>query len=257
MTYQDIADRLTPEARELFKDIVQAHLVGSGRREFMYSATLAGDDIQLAGSPGWIKKNPDPVALRDLVDYRVLRIARRGRQGVLWYQVPGEGIRFHKWLMEQEGSPIEQTEVEAMRLVEGDQFAKRHPGAAKHIAEALALLRTAEAVTDQVASSIGGHLRNAVFDLASEFTPDSADSERPIPDLEKLVAEADVTKRERRVLGSLVALVAAVLSLDNRLTHVRDEKDSEKPLRGWDEVRRAVFTTVFVCAELDRAMPHE
>ena len=56
------------------------------------------------------------------------------------------------------------------------------------------------------------------------------------------------------MLVSLVDLLATVLSLDQRVTHVRDEVDKGVPLRCWDEVRRAVFTTVFACAELDRAL---
>lgn len=253
LSYDYIRTRFTPEARQLFGEMVEAHLAATGDREFMFTASMGGSRLQLTLSD-WMKANPDEGALSDLESHRLLRLTNIGRHGTKFYRVPGDSIHFYNWLMEQEGTPVEQIEADALQLVEGDEFAKRHPGAAGHVGEALALLRSPQAVTEQVASEIGGHLRGAIFDFAEDVTGGAGDErERPIPTLKAAVKAADLEDRERKVLESLVDLLVTVLSLDQRVTHVRDEVDKGVPLRGWDEVRRAVFTTAFVCAELDRA----
>ena len=252
--YKEIRQRLTPEARALLLEMVEVHLAGSGDREFLHSTSFGGSDLQFFGTPCWTKADPDAGALDDLEGYGLLRLVRIGQHSTRTFRVPGEAIHFYNWLMEEEGSPVDQIEVESLRLVEGDAFAKHHPGAAIHLGEALKLLRSSQAVTDQVSSEIGSHLRGAVFDFAADLTNKDGDTERPLLELKNVVAASQVNERERRVLVSLLGLLETVLSLDQRVTHVRDEKDKGRPLRGWDEVRRAVFTTVFVCSELDQTL---
>ena len=254
LSYDYIRPRFTPEARQLFGEMVEAHLAATGDRQFMFTASMGGSLVQLTSSD-WMRADPDGGALSDLESYRLIRVSHIGRHGQKNYRIPGDSIHFYNWLMEQEGTPVEQIEADALRLVEGAEFAKRHPSAAGHVGEALSLLRSPQAITEQVASEIGGHLRGAVFDFAEKVTGGTgAEREKPIPTLIEAVENADVEDRERKVLVSLVDLLATVLSLDQRVTHVRDEVDKGVPLRGWDEVRRAVFTTVFACAELDRAL---
>ena len=252
-SYDYIRTRFTPEARQLFGEMIEAHLAATGDRQFMSTQSFGGSQIQLGSS--WEKANPDGGALSDLESYGLVRLSNAGQHGTRFYRIPGDSIHFYNWLMEQEGTPIEQIEGDALRLVKGEEFARRHPGAAGHIGEALTLLRSPQAITEQVASEIGGHLRGAVFDFAEKITSGAgAEREKPIPALKEAVKAADLEDRERKVSGSLVDLLATVLSLDQRMTHIRDEVDKGVPLPGWDEIRRAVFTTVFVCAELDRAL---
>lgn len=234
--------------------MVEAHLAASGDRQFLYIETMGGSSLGLGAEPGWSVEGPDKGALDDLCTYGFL--GRTSMRVGGKYRVTGEGIHFCKWLLEQEGTPIDQVEEDALRLVDGPGFARRHEGAATHIVEAFSLLRSADVVTEQVTSEIGGHLRSAVFDFASRYTDGEGRTENPAPTLKAKVQQADVEDRERKVLLDLVRLLEAVLSLDQRLTHVRDELDRGQSAPGWEEIRRAVFTTVFVCAELDRAF-HE
>lgn len=50
----------------------------------------------------------------------------------------------------------------------------------------------------------------------------------------------------------IVELARVVLRLDNRLNHVRDERDRAAPEVEWEEIRRAAFATTVACYELDR-----
>jgi hypothetical protein len=63
----------------------------------------------------------------------------------------------------------------------------------------------------------------------------------------------DLSNREVAVLHHLVELSRAVLRLDHRLNHVRDEQDKGVQRPSWDEARRASFTTAFACFEVARA----
>ncbi len=250
--YETIRDRLSPEAKNLFFEMVEAHMAASGDRFFLFLRHFGGNSLFLAAEPRRDWENVDGGILEDLATYGLLSFSQPGRDPN--YRVTLESIAFYRWLMAREGNPVEQPEQDVLRFVESETFARRHPGCSHHISEALDLLRS-DRTDDQTISELGGHLRNAIFDLSSDLleNPDY-DREKPEAPLRRLIEQSTATDREKKVLAILVDLMSAVLSLDQRLTHVRDESDQRRPLRSWDEVRRAVFTTVFACVELDRML---
>lgn len=253
--YEDLHERLTPEARSLFREMVDAHLTSTGDRRFIDVSTMGGRTLLLTSEGARRQlEHIDGGALDDLVDYGLLRRGYSSR-GTPNYRVAGEGVRFHKWLMSSEGEAVSQTEEEVHRLLDSDTFARDHPQPAHHLREAFALV-WGDDHSDQVTSEIGDHLRKALMDVTTDIVGADAPGkqERPIDRLTTwMTARQGLSERERLVLRQLVALAEAALRLDHRLNHVRDEADKGHRPPTWDETRRAAFTTAFICFELSRA----
>lgn len=255
ISYEVLEERLTPEARALLREMVQAHLTSTGDRMFIDASTMGGRALLFTGTGAQREfEGVDGGALDDLAAYGLLHMAYNSR-GTPNYRVSGEGLHFHKWLMAREGEAVSQTEGEVQRLLDGRAFAGAHPQAAHHLREAYALVWGGND-TDQVVSEIGDHLRKALMDVTTGIVGADAPGkqEQPIERLTTwLVGRSDLSEREAAVLGQLVELAGAVLNLDHRLNHVRDEKDKGVQPPAWEETRRAAFTTAFACFELARA----
>lgn len=252
ISFDDLAGRLTPEALDLFREMAAAHIDSTGDRMFIRADTTAGIHLIFTGEGS--RRNISGVdggALDDLVDWGLLRLGY-GSGGSPNYRVTGEAQRFHQWLMESEGSAVEQVEEEVRRVVSGPAFVREHPGAAHHLDEAFELL-WGGSTSDQVVSEIGDHLRKALMDATTDVVgPTTGGQERPIQRLQSHIAGLNLPSREAEVVSRLVDLAQAVLRLDHRLNHVRDEVDSGAPGASWEEIRRAAFVTALVCYELDR-----
>ncbi len=252
--YEDLADRLTDEAQELFCEMCSAHVdAGSGDRLFIRSDTMSGTGLIFSG--GDIRRDWhgfDGGAIEDLASYGLLHTGYSSR-GTPNYRLSGEGQRFYRWLMGQRGAPITQAETEVQHLLAGEQFASGHPSGAHHLGEAFSLLWSGE-TDDKTVSEIGDHLRKAIMDITSDVAgADGGNQEKPIQRLAaRLQSASGLSEREAAALTQLVELGRAVFHLDQRLNHIRDESDKGQPLRAWDEVRRAAFLTAFICYELDR-----
>lgn len=252
ISYEDLKDRLTDEARETFVDMVRIHNEpGKGDRFFIESHTFSGRSLLFAGpGNGEGLSDVDGGALKDLVGYGLLH-EDFSSSGTPNYRVSGEGQQFHRWLMEQQGSPMAQIEEAARQLLDGDQFAAEHSSAAHHLGEAFDLLWS-NATDDTIVSEIGDHLRKALMDVTKDKTSGVAgDHEKPVELLEALVdSKTDLGEREKATLLQLVEFARSVLRLDHRLNHIRDEKDKGRDSVAWPELRRAAFTTALVCYEI-------
>jgi hypothetical protein len=257
ITYEDLSDRLTPEARELFAEMVAAHLeAGSGDRLFIRCDTMDGTGLIFTGGSGSRRSwdGFDGGAIEDLVSYGLLHLGF-ARSGTPNYRITGDALHFHRWLMEQAGSPLDQLEAAIHHSLDSDGFARAHAGCAHHLNEAFGLLWSGRE-GDQVVSEIGDHLRKALMDVVADVIGIASDGqkERPIQALEAWLQSSAVRVREAAVLGALVEFARVSLRLDHRLNHVRDEADKGEAASSWDEVRRAAFATALVCYELDRAV---
>lgn len=71
---------------------------------------------------------------------------------------------------------------------------------------------------------------DAVGDLVG---PDNGSSEKPIERLRTHLADesSSLGTRESHALERLIELAAAALRLDQRVGHIRDESDKDRPLR--------------------------
>jgi hypothetical protein len=255
--YEELYRRLLPEAVDLFRQMVSAHLASSSDdRLFIESQGLGGPTRLIAPSPTEQITGFDRGALDDLSRYGLIQRGM-GSRGGRNYRITGEGVHFHRWMMAREGEPISQVESHARRLLDSPTFAEHHPGAGHHLSEAFQLLWTGRTDT-QAVSEIGDHLRKALFDVTDDLAGlDSGKTEQPVDRLKAYVEQAaHLAGRERTALASLVTFVQDVLRLDHRLAHVRDELDKDVPLRDWDELRRAAFLTVVVCFELHALGQH-
>lgn len=252
ISYEDLKDRLTDEATETFVEMVRIHNgAGKGDRFFIEANSFSGRRLLFVGpGNGDGLSDVDGGALKDLVGYGLLHLDFSER-GTPNYRVSGEGQQFHRWLMEQQGSPVAQTEEAVRQLLEGDRFAADHSSAAHHLRQAFDLLWS-NGTDDTIVSEIGDHLRKALMDVTKDVTSGvDGDHEKPIELLEALVAsKANLSERERAALVQLVEFARSVLRLDHRLNHVRDEKDKGREPVNWPELRRAAFTTALVCYEI-------
>lgn len=252
ISYEDLKARLTDEATETFVEMVRIHNeAGKGDRFFIETNSFAGRSLLFVGpGSGDGLSDVDGGTLMDLVGYGLLHQDFSDR-GTPNYRVSGEGQQFYRWLMEQQGSPVAQTEEAVRQLLEGDRFATEHSSAAHHLSKAFDLLWS-NRTDDTIVSEIGDHLRKALMDITKDVTSGVAgDHEKPIELLEALVAsKTDLAERERNALLQLVEFARSVLRLDHRLNHVRDEKDKGREAVTWSELRRAAFTTALVCYEI-------
>ena len=251
--FDDLARRLTPEALNLFREMAAAHIESTGDRMFIRSDTMGGTRMVFTGK-GCRRQFSgfDGGAVEDLATWGLLHIGYGGR-GTPNYRVTGEAQRFYRWLMQSEGSAVEQIDEEVRRVISGSEYAERHQGAAHHLHEAFELLWGGR-TDDQVVSEIGDHLRKALMDATTDAvgSNSAAGQERPIQRLQSHIARLGLPSREAEVVSQIVELARTALRLDHRLNHIRDEEDSGEPGASWEELRRASFTTAFVCYELDR-----
>lgn len=251
ISYEDLSDRLTLEALDLLRRMLDAHLSSkASTRSFIRSDTNRGTRLMFTGSDGATGQFPavDVGALEDLVGYGLLHVSYSASRGTPNYRVSGEAVRFNRWLVQEAGTAIAQVDEEIRRLVSGDAFAAAHPGAAHHLAEALALLWAGD-VSDQRISEIGDHLRKALFDTTAAIVGAGA-PERPIQQLRTWLAASKLQPREAELVAHLVDFADAALKLDHRLNHVRDEAAKGEPPPTWEEARRAAFLTAVACHEL-------
>lgn len=253
ITYEELCQRLTPEALALFQDMVAAHLESTGDRRFLRSDTMSGTSLTFTGEGTRRQfESVDVGALQDVVSYGLLHV-EYGRRGTPNYRVSGEAQRLHRWLTEAQGSPLAQTEHEIRHVVDSDAFAAAHPAGSHHLREAFALLWSGR--TDEpTVSEIGDHLRKALMDATTEVVGSAAGGaqEKPVQRLKQQLATLNIPAREADVFAQVVELARVVLRLDHRLNHIRDEADQGEPPATWEETRRAAFATALVCYELDR-----
>jgi hypothetical protein len=250
IAYEDLLERLTPDARALFAEMVDAHLAsGSGDRLFIRADSMSGTGLIFTGKSArrdW--RNFDGGALDDLVTYGLLYPGFGGRDSPN-YRISGEGLHFYRWFMGRQGGAISQVEESVQRALAGEEFAAAHPRAAHHLKEAFDLLRS-DVHNDQVISEIGDHLRKSLMDTVTAVLPEgwAGQQEKPVDRLRDWVADqTDLSVRDAAVLHQLVELARVVLSLDQRLNHVRDEGDKRRSPPSSEELRRAAFTTALAC----------
>lgn len=251
ISFETARNRLR-DALPLFCEMVEAHQASSGDRRFMLSEYMTGNSLSFFSKDaqvGW--KDVDPSSLNDLANYGLLQLSY-GSRGTPNYRISADGSAFYRWLREQQGSALEQTEDSVARFLESDRFASAHPAAAHHLAEAFSLLWI-EPLNTQVISEMGDHLRKALMDLVADLVgSDDGRVESPAERLDAWLPTRGLQQRELAVVRQLVELAKAVLRLDHRLNHVRDEMGKGESPPSREEARRAAFVTATVCFELSR-----
>ena len=140
VSFEDLAERLTPEALDLFQEMTAAHLESTGDRMFIRADSSAGNHMIFTGYGSNRQFSGfDGGAVQDLLSWGLLHLDYSS-SGTPNYRVTGEAQRFYRWLMQSKGSAIEQVEEQVRRVTDGSDFAKAHPGGAHHLREAFELL---------------------------------------------------------------------------------------------------------------------
>lgn len=133
-----------------------------------------GDTLVAATGPN-IK-----VAKRDLdimAGYGLLLLDFSAR-GTPNYSISPVGLRFHAWLREQQGRPIEQVEAAMRGLLDADWFTERYPSAHAKWSQAEAALWSEDA--EERLSAIGHDAQEALQEFA-DASSESGDSKTPSP----------------------------------------------------------------------------
>lgn len=250
--YELLRSRLDGEGLDLLRGMIDLHLAaGSGSRFFIFSQTFGGSSLHFVASEAQqTLDNVDKGALTNLVAYGLLHLEYTSR-ATPNYRVSAEGVAFYRWLRQQDGQAIDQVQISILRLVDSQQFASSHPSASQLLNEVFQLLWSDRSDMSWV-SEIGDHLRKALMDTVSDLVvKDDNTPERPVDRLRQgLQRLPHLHERERRMIEQLISLTQAVISLDNRLVHVRDEEHKGEPVPTHNEVRRAAFLTAITCVEL-------
>lgn len=251
---------LETEAERLFCEMAETALEADPKSErmFMLAVDMEGNQLVFVGDPQRTWTDVDRGALDDFVELGLLRKGfGSGRARTPNYRLRNDGRRYHQWLQQERGQPMDQVEEAVTEWLDGERFAARYPRASVSLGKAFAALWSGDQ-GDQTVSSMGGDLRSGLQEFTDELLErlalESATSpEKPLERLDEAVrAVADrVGPRETAVLEQLVELTRAIWKQTQRLTHVRDE---EEPLAGWDELRRTGFVVAMVVHELDRAV---
>ena len=256
-TFEDLDARLSSDAINLFTRMVETHLAhraDAGDNLFLMPTDFAGE-LWFTGQKSAYTPNVRSAALNDLSS---LGLLQRGspRGGGESFTVSGTGENFFQWLKRRNGTAIDQVAEVAQRNLSGAGFAERNPGASKALDDAFELLWESS-TDDQAVQTIGGHLRTAIQHTVSTVIGPDADGKRenPIGVLKDYGETLELTGREVKVLVRLVELAGAVLSLDQRLHHILDEVDKDRPPASWDEMRRATSITAVTCIEIDLLRP--
>lgn len=250
--FEELANRLTPEALDLFQEMAGAHTESTGDRLFIRADSAAGTHMIFSGEGSSRQFSKfDGGAVQDLLGWGLLHLGHN-RRGTPNYRVSGEGQRFFRW-QQGRGSAIDRVEQEVRRVTDSSAFAEAHPGASHHLREAFELLWGAK-TDEQVVSEIGDHLRKALMDTTTDVvgSEGGGQQEKPIPRLKAHLESLRLPVREGEVVAQVIELARVVLGLDQRLNHIRDEADKGEPKATWEEIRRAAFATALTCYELDR-----
>lgn len=252
ISYAHLRELLEGEGLDLLREMTDLHLAaGSGDRRFLLSQTFGGTSLHFASPQVRQSLNHvDVGALENLVQYGLLHVTY-STQGTPNFRVSADGVAFNRWLHQHDGRAVDQVHATVLRMVDSRQFARAYPTASQLLNEAFELLWSDR--NDKAwMSEIGDHLRKALMDLVSDLIDDaSATPERPVDRLkESLQRLPHLPQRERRVVEQMIDLTQAVISLDHRLAHVRDEEYKGEPIATHSEVRRAAFLTAVTCYEL-------
>jgi hypothetical protein len=249
--FAHVLEWLDPKAVEMFCEMVEAHIeAGDGDRIFIRADSLAAN--HLIFSHRTVRRDWsgfDGGYLEDLVDHGLLS-AGFSSSRTPNYRVASEGRAFYRWFRERDGHAVAATEFTVMRLVQSQEFAVAHEQAAHHLREAFALLDRGDS-SEQVISEMGDHLRKAIMDIVDDVVDEPGLREQPVDRFGRWISNLDdLHHRETDALKALAELLRAVLRLDHRLNHVRDEADRNELSPSASEIRRAAFLTAVVCYEI-------
>jgi hypothetical protein len=243
MTYEEVAQRLSPTARLLLIWMTDRHNSASTNRFFQFIATFGGSSVVWAHGGEF---ETDQAELNELVDLGLLRRTAGGRDPK--FEIRHDAVLFVQWLRSR-GGALQAIDREAQRLVNDGDFSNRFPTSAHHLSEALELLWSDRASTEAAIVEIGTHLRSALQSLVHDVA-----GGRPEQANENIRRWAPTVAAEREA-ALLVAMVERAHGCSQRLTHIRDESAKGRPLRSMDELRRVAFLTTVVCSEVAALAP--
>jgi len=251
--------RLTDEQEELLGVLVESfRSVPRDQRHaaivvdsFGVGTQLIHNGLAAIGKDGYrfYMGDADELARRGLI--RLGRAGGNTRQ----MDVTNDGFDYYEQSRRAGNRPIERIEVQMKTYLLADAFGRRHPASLAKWKRAEAALWSTD-TADQM-TTIGHLCREAIQDFATESLA-TTEPIRADPDIQHTVS------RMRSVIGgrvkseslrdfanALLAYWGSVVDIVNRQEH---RAATEREDLTWEDARRAVFQTLIVMHEVDRAL---
>ena len=247
--------RLEPEQEQLLVTLVEASRdMPRGQREFFFSRSFDGDEVEHGGLASSIEVNlPD---LEYLAECGLLRLKMHPDGTQATFTVAPEGVEHYEAIHQRAVAPLHQVEARIQSYLESPEFRSACPAAFQRWREAEDLL-WAQDSRDHL-TAIGHKAREAMQEFATALVtrhrpPDP--SPDPTKTLDRVSAvlrmyRARLGERRLALLNGLFEYWRAAVDLVQRQEH-GGQKEGE-PL-GWEDGRRVVFQTANVMVELHRA----
>src|SRR6476620_11307339 len=140
MRYDELAVRLERHSRSAEMVELLGRFVASRERysdrPILVTRTMSNMLVHLGDG----NVRLDEVLLQDLLDLGLVGHDVFGGRGAQRLVVPADAVAFYGWFLAQRATPIDKVEAEVLKLVDGEDFSKRHPSAAKALGEAFAIV---------------------------------------------------------------------------------------------------------------------
>lgn len=249
-TFGEVKDGMDPPTRRLFLRLVESHLAHVDQGCTYHVSQFINGTTDVAASYGNVSsEGVNMNRIEDLHTWGPIRYRSTQHGGN--FSIPPDGVRFYRYLSESEAGAVEATEARASRETSsGSLFAGSHADAAEHLREANLLLSNNDTALT-VVNEIGSHLRSALHSVSAAVLSDYAGGpEQALAEIVKRTNGSDF--HADPAAAKLAAFAQEVLREAQRLDQVRDEEHRDRPLQGWEEMRRAVTLATVACTELAR-----
>jgi len=248
--------RFTADQVSLLYDLVEASR--NSKEPFLMFRTMSGEFLRHPGFAGGARDfdHSDAVVLQES---GLLTVTYWGDNGSFHFVVSPFGLDAYETWRSQSGEAAAVVEDEVRRFSESAGFQERHPKAYECWKRAADLL-WAKNAQDGV-SDIGHHCREAIQEFAESLladmglTPEEADKQKTKNRLAQALTHAKTVGKfgaaTTDVLDAMSEYWDALNTLVMRQEHAATKEGDSL---GWDDARAAVFQTLFLMTELDRAL---
>jgi hypothetical protein len=213
-------------------------------------AQMAHNGLAAIGKPNYQFYMGDA---KELAMHGLIRLEPAGGHA---YQadITNDGFRYYESIKVAGGQPIERVETSIRNYLIGDNFERRHPASLAKWKLAETALWSSDSASQM--TTIGHLCREAMQDFATESL--GAVAETAEPNIQRTVSrmrtaiDARLTSESLRDFAdALLSYWGTVVDLVQRQEH---RASSEREDLSWEDARRAVFQTLVVMHEIDRAL---
>jgi len=244
-----------PEQKDLLAELIEGDR-GVAPEDRFPITTIGTSSGAFLHAPGVSRDTVNEADLRTLAEYGIIRfVGHSPQQANPQYELTPVSRQYYAWMKEQSGEPVNEVESDLRRLLESDDFQKRHPDAYRRWTEAEAAMwesETSGSLTD-VGHACREALQYLVADLVNKRQPPSVDQDpsHTVARLRAVMDSAGYSGARANLLEAQLAYAGTVSDIIVRQEHGA-LKEGER--LSWEDARRCVFTLLGAMFELDRSL---